>query len=144
MIGAEKPLHAVAGPVCDAGAAVAADVEERAQLAIHVTNQQHRHAGIVVGHVVAGSRQEAAQADEKRATPEEELALAGKLLTAGVVGDLVAVDRVRYGGGLRVEIGEELARLLALILGQHLFPPAGVGSVVPAVSFYIIAGSKRG
>jgi hypothetical protein len=119
VIGAEKPVHAVAGPFGDAGAAVAADVKEGAQVPILVADQQHRHAGIVVGRVVAGSRHEAAQADEQRAAPEEELALAGKLLTAGVVGDLVAVDRVRNGGGLRVKIGEELARLLALILGQH-------------------------
>jgi hypothetical protein len=87
--------------------------------------------------------QEAAQGDEQWAAPEEELALAGELLTAGVVGDLVAVDCVRNGSGLRVEIGEELARLLALILGQHSFSSRR-RRFAPAAPIYIIAGSKRG
>jgi len=100
-----------------------------------------------VGHVVACPRQETAQADEQRAAFEEKLALAGELLTASVVGDLVAVDRVRNGSGLRVEIGEELARLLALILGQHSFSSrlrwlGRAGRFILHID--IIAGSKRG
>jgi len=48
---------------------------------------------------------------------------------------------------LRVEIGEELARLLALILGQHSFSSrlrwlGRAGHFI--LHIYIIAGSKRG
>jgi len=44
---------------------------------------------------------------------------------------------------LRVDIAEELARLLALILGQHSFSSRRL-RLAPAASIYIIAGSKRG
>src|SRR5579872_2686562 len=71
VIRADKVFSAVAAAVGDARAAVAADVEKRAELAVLAAGQQDRYAGIVVRHPVASLWQQCRQTDAKRTLAEE-------------------------------------------------------------------------
>ena len=84
-----------------------ADIEERAERTIVAADQQDRNAGLVVGHEVAGLRQQAAQADIDRALAEELVLLGRGLLRTNVIADVVGIDAVRHRRRLLIEIAEQ-------------------------------------
>ena len=115
---AEVPAAAAA--LGNTGAAMAADIEEGAECTVSAPRQQDRESGVVMGHPVAGVRQQGRQPDRERTLAKEQLALSLGLFLAGVIGDRVAIDPVGHRGRTLIEMGEQFPRLGDLILAAQL------------------------
>jgi hypothetical protein len=97
-----------AGTVVDhLGTAMAADRDERAQLAGAAAHGQDRHAAVAGRQVRAGPGQLAAQAEEERLAAEQYLALARQLRLGRVCDDPVDRRFRRQLGRAAVEKREE-------------------------------------
>ena len=109
--GAQEPAGEIVGPAvigtgegprgAAAGghrrAAMAADVGEGHHPPVGAAGHQHRHAGHVLGEIVAGLRQPRGEAHEDRLIAEQPLALQAGALAARIGRDAVAEHRRRPG-----------------------------------------------
>ena len=119
--GAQKLAGGVVGPaVIGAGegprvaaalrhrrAAMAADIGEGAHLAVGAARHQHRHAGDILGDVVARLGEPRREAHEDRPIAEQPLAFQRRAFAAGIVDRAVAKQRVGEVGGAAVDMAEQ-------------------------------------
>jgi hypothetical protein len=127
VIGADEGAG-VAAALGDRRTTMAADVGEGAHLPIRSPHQQHRHAGRVLGDVVAGLRKPGRQAHEQRLAAEQRVALAGGALAAGIGVDAVAEERVGEIGGAAVDMAEQPppdGQLFIPVHGRSVSPSRG-------------------
>ena len=88
-------------------AAMAADVGEGHHPPVGAAGHQHRHAGHVLGEIVAGLGQPRGEAHEDRLVAEQPLALQAGALAAGIGRDAVAEHVARQVGRAAVDMSEQ-------------------------------------
>ena len=106
VIGADEGAG-VAAALRHRRAAMAADVGEGADLAVGAAGHQHRHAGHVLGEIVAGLGEPRRQAHEDRPLAEQPITLQAGALAAGIGRDAVAEHGVREVGGAAVDMAQQ-------------------------------------
>ena len=136
VIGAGERAGAAAA-LRDLGAAMAAGVEESAQLAVPATHGEDRHPGVVLGAVGAGLGPIAGKAHDQRTLPDEYVLLALVSLRACERRHLVAPRRLGHARGFGVEVVQQRLEDLDLGGAVHAWSSQGLGVagiVVPAVA----------
>ena len=101
------------------GAAMPANVEERAQPSIAAAHQQNWHAGIVIGAVGAGARPFRGEAHQQWMPAEQLLLLASEMLRIGVDRHVVAPGRIGQAGGPGLDVVQQALQKIDLPLPLH-------------------------
>jgi hypothetical protein len=83
-----------------------------------------------MSHPIARLGQQRTETDIDRTVAEQQLALARRLLGAGIVGHRVVIDPVGQRGGAPVEMGQQFPGLRDLLLTTH--QAVSSGRLVPA------------
>ena len=106
VVGADEDagIAAALGNRC---AAMAADIGEGAKRAVAAAGQQHRHAGDILGQVIARLGQPGRQAHEDRARAEQPVALEHRAFAAGIGAHAIAEHRAGEVGGTAVDMAEQ-------------------------------------
>ena len=142
VIGADEGAG-IAAALRHRRAAMAADVGEGPDLAVGAAGHQHRHAGHVLGEVVAGLGQPRRQAHEDRPLAEQPVALQAGALAAGIGRDAVAEHGVRQVGGAAVDMAEQPPPDGQFFLSVHGGILVAGGARLQCASCHGVAGGAR-